>query len=208
MGNRVALVSDAGTPLVSDPGYRLAQQGGRGGIPGRSHTWPLGAACRPRRLRPAERCLPLRRLSAGEWTRRSATGSPNSRRSRHSHLLRVPASHCRDRHCWAAQVLGADRRAAVCREWTKTFEEFRRGTLGELAASYDESANVKGEIVLVIGPPEAKPQPEAADVRRLAQGTRPRPADGQGRTEAARRTGLARKELYDRLLHLKDSDEG
>lgn len=89
----------------------------------------------------------------------------------------------------AAEVLGADRRAAVCRELTKTFEEFRRGTLGELAAIYDESANVRGEIVLVVGPPEAKPQPEAADVDALLKELARDLPMGKAATEAARRTG-------------------
>jgi 16S rRNA (cytidine1402-2'-O)-methyltransferase len=105
-------------------------------------------------------------------------------------------------------VLGAERKAAVCRELTKTFEEFRRGTLGELKAFYDEGAGVKGEIVLVIGPPEAKPVPEEADVDALLKVLACDMAAGKAATEAARRTGLPRKELYDRLLRLKESDEG
>lgn len=206
-GKSVALVSDAGTPLVSDPGYRLAQQAVEAGyrvvpIPGPSA--PLAALVGSGL--PSDAFLFAGFLPVKD----------KAKRDRLAELSSVPATliFFESPHriaatvTAAAEVLGADRRAAVCRELTKTFEEFRRGTLGELAASYDESANVKGEIVLVIGPPEAKPQPEAADVDALLKELARDLPMGKAATEAARRTGLARKELYDRLLHLKDSDEG
>ncbi|WP_409529865.1 16S rRNA (cytidine(1402)-2'-O)-methyltransferase, partial [Shinella sp.] len=106
----------------------------------------------------------------------------------------------------AADVLGDSRPACVCRELTKTFEEFRRGTLGELAAHYAQAGAVKGEIVLVIGPPGEAAAPEAEDVDRLlAQLVKDMPA-GKAATEAARQTGLPRRDLYQRLLDLKDGD--
>ena len=104
----------------------------------------------------------------------------------------------------AAEVLGGERSAAVCRELTKTFEEFRRGTLAELKAFYDEGATVKGEIVLVIGPPDAPAAPEADDVDAILRKLVKDMSTGKAATEAARQTGLNRKDLYDRLLELKD----
>ncbi|MBN9056377.1 MAG: rRNA (cytidine-2'-O-)-methyltransferase, partial [Rhizobiales bacterium] len=107
----------------------------------------------------------------------------------------------------AADVLGEGRAACVCRELTKTFEEFRRGTLGELAAHYGDGATVKGEIVFVIGPPGAAAAPEAEDVDRLLAMLAKDMSTGKAATEAARQTGLPRKDLYQRLLALKDADE-
>jgi len=107
----------------------------------------------------------------------------------------------------AHDVLGGERRASVCRELTKTFEEFRRGTLADLKAFYDEGATVKGEIVLVIGPPDAPAAPEADDVDAILMKLVKDMSTGKAATEAAKQTGLNRKELYDRLLELKDRDE-
>jgi 16S rRNA (cytidine1402-2'-O)-methyltransferase len=104
----------------------------------------------------------------------------------------------------AADVLGGDRKAAVCRELTKTFEEFRRGTLSDLAAHYETVDNVKGEIVLVVGPPEPKETPEADIGAILADLSRTLPT-AKAATEAARLTGLPRKGLYQRLLDMKNT---
>ena len=102
----------------------------------------------------------------------------------------------------AAEELGLDRPAAVCRELTKTFEEVRRGTLGELAEAYD-GANVKGEIVLAIAPGTAE-APSEADTDAILAGLVSEMSTGQAASEAARLTGLPRKELYKRLLAMKD----
>ncbi len=101
----------------------------------------------------------------------------------------------------ASDVLGPDRPAAVCRELTKAYEEIRRGTLGELAAQY-EGENVRGEIVLVIGP-GFTPAPSEEDVDALLTELAAELPAGKAATEAARLTGLNRKELYARLLAMK-----
>ncbi|WP_026622056.1 16S rRNA (cytidine1402-2'-O)-methyltransferase [Ensifer sp. WSM1721] len=205
-GKSVALVSDAGTPLVSDPGYRLAQlaiDAGHRVVPVPGPSAPLAAL--------VGSGLPSDAfLFAGFLPTKD-----KAKRDRLEELAGVPATllFFESPHriaatvAAAAEVLGEDRKAVVCRELTKAFEEFRRGTLEELKAFYDEGASVRGEIVLVIGPPQARPAPEQADVDTLLKALARDMPMGKAATEAARRTGLARKELYDRLLQLKDSNE-
>jgi 16S rRNA (cytidine1402-2'-O)-methyltransferase len=108
----------------------------------------------------------------------------------------------------AAEVLGTGRRAAVCRELTKTFEEFRRGTLEELAAYYHDDRVVKGEIVLLLAPPEAEEPPGEVEVDVLLRRLSTSMPAAKAAAEAARLTGLARKVLYQRLLELKGEDGG
>lgn len=204
-GKSVALVSDAGTPLVSDPGYRLALlaiEAGHRVVPIPGASAPLAAL--------VGAGLPNDAFFFAGFL----PSKDKARRDRLAELAGVPATllFFESPHriaatlVSAADVLGESRPACVCRELTKTFEEFRRGTLGELAAHYAEAGAVKGEIVLVIGPPGEAAAPEAEDVDRLlAQLVRDMPA-GKAATEAARQTGLPRRDLYQRLLDLKDGD--
>lgn len=201
-GRSVALVSDAGTPLVSDPGYRLALQAIEAGyrvvpIPGASA--PLAAL--------VGSGLPNDAFFFAGFLPAKDKG----RRDRLSELAAIPAtliffeSPHRIGATLAATVdtLGGDRKAAVCRELTKTFEEFRRGTLAELAAHYAAVENVKGEIVLLIGPPAESVTPEA-DVETILRDLSQSMPTAKAAAEAARITGLPRKELYQRLLDMKD----
>ncbi|MCA1405639.1 16S rRNA (cytidine(1402)-2'-O)-methyltransferase [Ensifer sp. IC3342] len=206
-GKSVALVSDAGTPLVSDPGYRLAQlaiEAGHRVVPIPGASAPLAALVGSGL--PSDAFLFAGFLPVKDKARRDRLGE----------LAAVPATllFFESPHriaatlAAAADVLGTERKAAVCRELTKAFEEFRRGTLGELRSFYADGANVKGEIVLVVGPPEAKPVPKDADVDALLSALAHDMPMGKAATEAARRTGLPRKELYDRLLARKERDDG
>ena len=203
-GRSVALVSDAGTPLVSDPGYRLAQQAIAAGyrvipIPGASA--PLAALVGSGL--PNDAFLFAGFLPAKDKARRDRLGE----------LAAAPATliFFESPHrigatlVAAADVLGATRSASVCRELTKTYEEFRRGTLADLAAHYQQVENVKGEIVLVIGPPEPVETDEADVDAVLADLSKSMPTAGAA-TEAARLTGLPRKVLYQRLLEIKNAD--
>ncbi|TBY50588.1 16S rRNA (cytidine(1402)-2'-O)-methyltransferase [Rhizobium leguminosarum] len=203
-GRSVALVSDAGTPLVSDPGYRLAQQAIAAGyrvipIPGASA--PLAALVGSGL--PNDAFLFVGFLPVKDKARRDRLGE----------LAAAPATliFFESPHrigatlLAAADVLGSARPASVCRELTKTYEEFRRGTLGELAAHYREVDNVKGEIVLVVGPPEPVETPEADVEAVLADLSKTMPT-AKAAAEAARLTGLPRKVLYQRLLELKGAD--
>ncbi|NVD37468.1 16S rRNA (cytidine(1402)-2'-O)-methyltransferase [Ensifer sp. HO-A22] len=204
-GRSVALVSDAGTPLVSDPGYRLGQLAIEAGY----RVVPIPGASAPLAALVGSGLPNDAFLFAGFLPTKD-----KAKRDRLQELARVPATllFFESPHriaatvAAAAAVLGEDRRATVCRELTKTFEEFRRGTLGELKAFYDDAGAVKGEIVFVIGPPDAPPEPEAADVDALLVRLIADMSTGKAATEAAKQTGIPRKELYDRLLELKDRD--
>lgn len=204
-GRSVALVSDAGTPLVSDPGYRLAQLA----IVAGHRVVPIPGASAPLAALVGSGLPNDAFLFAGFLPTKD-----KAKRDRLQELATVPATlmFFESPHriaatvTAAAAVLGENRRATVCRELTKTFEEFRRGTLGELKAFYEDAGAVKGEIVFVIGPPDAPPEPEAADVDALLVRLIADMSTGKAATEAAKQTGLPRKELYDRLLELKDRD--
>jgi len=199
-GRSVALISDAGTPLVSDPGYRISQTAIEAGIavipiPGASAPMAaLVASGLPSDAFLFAGFLPTkdkaRRDRYGRFATTEATlmffESPN----------RLAASLKS-----AADVLGADRPAAVCRELTKAYEEIRRGTLSELADQYKDEA-VRGEIVLVIGP-GSTPAPSQEDVDVMLSRLAAELPAGKAATEAARLTGLPRKKLYARLLAMK-----
>jgi len=204
-GKSVALITDAGTPLISDPGYRLSQSAIEACVP----VIPIPGASAPMAALVASGLPSDAFLFAGFLPSRD-----KARRDRLASLAATEAtlmffeSPNRIASCLrsAAEVLGVERPAAVCRELTKAYEEVRRGTLGELAASYDDE-NVRGEIVLVIGP-GSTPDPSDEDVdallAKLSEGL---PA-GKAATEAARLTGQKRKDLYQRLLAMKDRPSG
>jgi 16S rRNA (cytidine1402-2'-O)-methyltransferase len=205
-GKSVALVSDAGTPLVSDPGYRLGQlaiEAGHRVVPIPGASAPLAALV--------------------------ASGLPNdaflfagflpvkdkARRDRLAELSKIPATliFFESPHriaatlAAAADVLGPARAACVGRELTKAFEEVSRASLGELAAAFDERT-VKGEIVFLVGPPAADEVSTAIDVDALlAELSETMPA-AKAAAEAARLTGLAKRDLYQRLTDMKGRDGG
>ena len=200
-GERIALVSDAGTPLISDPGFRLVRACIAADVP----VVPLpGASAVLAALTVAG--LPTDRfLSAGFLPTRRGP-----RRRTLAELAPVPATLLilESPHRLAASladmadVLG-DRAAVVTRELTKLFEETVRGTLAELAARYAASGPPKGEITVVIAPPFAAAPPAAADVDALLAEAL---ADGSVKDAAARvaaATGLPKRTLYARALELE-----
>ncbi|WP_137135870.1 16S rRNA (cytidine(1402)-2'-O)-methyltransferase [Rhizobium sp. FKY42] len=204
-GKSVALVSDAGTPLVSDPGYRLGQLAIEAGyrvvpIPGPSA--PLAALVGSGL--PSDAFLFAGFLPVKE----------KGRRDRLAELSKIPATliffesphRISDTLTIAADVLSPSRAACVCRELTKTFEEFRRGSLGDLAEQYKD-ATVKGEIVFVVGPPDYHDIPAAVDVDIMLRELSASMPATKAAAEAARLTGLSRKDLYQRLIELKDAED-
>ncbi|WP_419907266.1 16S rRNA (cytidine(1402)-2'-O)-methyltransferase [Hoeflea sp.] len=200
-GKSVALVSDAGTPLVSDPGYRLvalALEAGTKVVPVPGASAPLAAL--------VGSGLPSDSfLFAGFLPARD-----KARRERLKALSDVPATllifesprRLAATLAAGAEILGTGRPAAVCRELTKAFEEIRRAPLEELAQHYAQTDTVKGEVVLAIGPPTEEPASmEDAEALLIELARTHSPA--RAASEAAQRTGLPRKALYQRLLEIK-----
>ncbi|CAG7611359.1 Ribosomal RNA small subunit methyltransferase I [Leucobacter soli] len=189
----VLLVSDAGTPTVSDPGFRVVQLAAERGvgvsaIPGPSAvTTALAVAGLPTDRFAFEGFLPRK---AGE---RSRTLAALAAESRTLVFFEAP-SRLAEALTALAEAFGPERPAAVCRELTKLHEEVRRGGLAELAEW--AAGGVRGEIVLVVGgAPAATVSPEAAlaEVQdRVARGDRLKDAT----REVAAATGLSARELY------------
>lgn len=184
-GRDVALVTDAGTPGVSDPGETLVAAVRAAGFPvvpvpgpsavstalsasGFSADRYLFLGFLPRKGRERDRLLGV--VAEAEWTvvLYEAPG-------RLAELLRDLAG-----------IAGGDRQAVVCRELTKLYEEFRPGTLAELASYYDE-VPPRGEITLVV---EGRPEREAP----------PAPLDAATRAAELLATGLSRKAVVQRLV--------
>ncbi len=199
-GARIALVSDAGTPLVSDPGYKLVREALGEGVA--VHAVP-GASAALAALSLAG--LPTDRfLFAGFLPPKSAARQTvlEELRDTRATLILFESPHrlaesLRD----MAAVLGP-REAAVARELTKLHEECRRGTLPALAAAYASEALPKGEITIVIAPPlEVAPDMAKADaLLEKALAFMPVRAATDLIAEA---TGLPRHALYDRALAMK-----
>ncbi len=206
-GKSVALVSDAGTPLVSDHGYRLGQLALEAGY----RVVPIPGASAPLAALVGSGMPSDSFLFAGFLPVKD-----RGKRDRLAELSKIPATliFFESPHRIgasvrvAAEVLGRERRAVVCRELTKTFEEFRRGTLGELAEYYDEDRTVKGEIVLLVEPPSYDEIPDIEDVEKLLKDLVSTMPAARAAAEASKLTGLPRKELYQRLLDMKDSNGG
>jgi len=199
-GGRVALCSDAGTPLVSDPGYRLVTQALCAG----AAVWPIpGASAALAALSVAG--LPTDRfLFAGFPPPKSGarrTFLEGLKGVRATLILFEGASRLGASLADMAAVLGP-RPAAVARELTKLHETLARADLASLAAD-PALAAPKGEVVIVIGPPPEEAASSPADVdAALAEAVgRLSPADAAREVAAA--TGLPRRELYRRALALK-----
>ena len=200
-GRSVALVSDAGTPLVSDPGFRLVEAARAEGIrvvpiPGPSAALAaLTASGLPSDAFFFAGCLPAK---------------GGQRRTRLEELKAVPATliFFESPHRLAESLAAmadtlSDRPAVVCRELTKAFEEFRAGALAELARHYEEAGAPKGEVVVCVGPPAAAQAPSEADIDRLLLSLAGEMSASKAAAEAARMTGGKKPDLYRRLLELK-----
>jgi 16S rRNA (cytidine1402-2'-O)-methyltransferase len=202
-GARVLLVTDAGMPSVSDPGYRLVAAAVEEDIrvtavPGPSAVLtalalsglPVDRFC-------FEGFLPRK---AGERLGRLREVAEERRT-----LVYFEAPHRLDATLTAmAEIFGAQRRAAVCRELTKTYEEVKRGPLGELAEW--AAAGVRGEITVVVeGAPEKGP--EELDAAELVRRVRVREEAGERRKEAiaavAVEAGLPKREVFDAVVASK-----
>jgi 16S rRNA (cytidine1402-2'-O)-methyltransferase len=198
-GARVLLVTDAGTPSVSDPGYRLVRAAVDAGVrvtavPGPSAVLTALAVSG----------LPVDRFCFEGFLPRR----PGERRSRLAALAAEPrtlvlfeAPHrLADTLDAMAAAFGPDRAAAVCRELTKTYEEVRRGPLDELATWAREG--VRGEVTVVVA---GAPAPAVVDdPAELAARVAALEADGRPRKDAmaevARASGVPRRVVYDAVV--------
>jgi 16S rRNA (cytidine1402-2'-O)-methyltransferase len=203
-GAAIALVSDAGTPLVSDPGFKLVRAAQEAGyavtaIPGASSVLAAMTVSG----------LPTDRFFfAGFLPPRQA-----ARRVRIAELARVPATlivfeagpRVAETLADLAAALG-EREAAVCRELTKLHEEVKRGPLAALARESAEG-ETRGEFVLVIAPPPPAVQPTEDDADALLRAALARTSLKDAVGEVAVATGLPRRTLYQRALALADEKD-
>jgi 16S rRNA (cytidine1402-2'-O)-methyltransferase len=210
-GAAIALVSDAGTPLISDPGFKLVRAAQDGGhlvtaLPGASAVLSaLSVAGLP----------PDQFFFAGFLPPKAM-----ARRARIAELARIPATlvlfetgpRIGATLADLAAGLGADREAALCRELTKLHEQIKRGELASLAQAYAED-EPRGEIVVVVAPPPEAVQTSATEAAVLLRDALERLSLKDAVVEVAHVTGLPRRELYRCALALskdakKDAKDG
>lgn len=202
-GMSVLLVSDAGTPLVSDPGYKLVRAALDGGLPVTALPGPSAVL----------HGLSIAGLPTDQFF--FAGFLPNkdkARRDRLAALKSIPGTlvffETAPRLAVSlramAETLGAGREACVARELTKKFEEARRALLADLAAHYDQAGPPKGEIVVLVGPDTDE---APADIDALLREALADHSVRDAAAEIAELTGLPKRDLYNRALALKNPDD-
>ncbi|WP_242571133.1 16S rRNA (cytidine(1402)-2'-O)-methyltransferase [Streptomyces sp. NP-1717] len=203
-GARVLLVTDAGMPSVSDPGYRLVAAAVERGIKVTAVPGPSAVLTAL-----ALSGLPVDRFCFEGFLPRKAgerLGRLREVAGERRTLVYFEAPHRLDDTLAAmAEVFGPERRAAVCRELTKTYEEVKRGGLGELAAWAAEG--VRGEITVVVeGAPESEP---VTDPVELVRRVRVREEAGERRKEAiaavASEAGVPKRDVFDAVVAAKNA---
>ena len=199
-GAAIALVSDAGTPLISDPGFKLVREVSAAGYPVNTLPGPSSLLA----------ALTLAALPTDRFFFEGFLPSKQgARRTRISELASLDATlvlfdsgnRVQDTLQDLAEILGG-RDAAICREMTKLHEEVRRGTLADLAAAAD-GLETRGEFVLVVGPPAAGAQvmPQA-DLDALLRTSLARDSVKDAVAHAVEISGRPRREIYARALEL------
>jgi len=202
-GQSIALVSDAGTPLISDPGYKLVRAAREAGhqvtaLPGASAVLAaLMVSGLPTDRFFFEGFLPPKQAA---------------RQKRIAALANIPAtlvlfeggSRLASTLADLAAILGP-RTAAICRELTKLHEEVRYENLDALARLYANGAETRGEIVVLVSPPTEDQRPDDIDALLKRALSRVSVKDAVG--EVAVATGRPRREIYQRALSLTKDDE-
>src|SRR6185312_9944639 len=203
-GQAVALVSDAGTPLISDPGYKLVRAAREAGfdviaLPGASAVLAaLSVAGLPTDRFFFEGFLPPKQ---------------SARQKRIAAIVNIPATlvifetgpRVAAMLADLAEAIGP-RPAAICRELTKLHEEVRTSDLNTLAREYANDAETRGEFVVVVAPPAAGEQ-KAGDLDVLLRQALARVSVKDAVGEVAAATGLPRREIYQRALAKDAADE-
>ena len=203
-GQRVALVSDAGTPLISDPGYKLVQSVTQHGI----KVTPIPGAC----------ALVTALMSAGQPTDRFLfAGFLPARQKARCDVLRTLASiqatlvfyesvHRLPKSLEDMKTILGPRAATVCRELTKLHEDIRRDSLDNLASYYALSSSLKGEVVVVIAPPPDDPEKqEPFEVDHLLECALNYLSVRDATALVAEQSGIKKSHLYARALELTGS---
>jgi 16S rRNA (cytidine1402-2'-O)-methyltransferase len=197
----VALVSDAGTPLISDPGFKLVRDARAAGHAVTTIPGPCAAiAALTLAGLPTDRFMFLGFLPSKAQARASAIVEVATIRA----TLVLYESGPRLSACLSALAEGlGDREAAVAREISKRFEECVTGTLTQLAERYAD-APPKGEIVVVVAPPGAEAEPaEAVDIDAALREALTRLPTAKAAGEVAKKYGLDRRTLYARAMEFK-----
>ncbi len=195
----VVLVSDAGTPLVSDPGYRLVREARAAGLSVTSLPGP-SAPVMALTLSglPSDRFLFAGFLPPKDKARAEMLGELGAVRST---LVFFETAPRLTKSLAAIDEVQPGRELAVARALTKLYEECRSGSAAELIAHY-EAHPPKGEIVLLVGPPAEQASREV-DVDSLLRAALETEKPSQAAGQVAKATGLDRKTLYARALELK-----
>jgi 16S rRNA (cytidine1402-2'-O)-methyltransferase len=203
-GRRIALISDAGMPLVSDPGYRLVRAAIAeglpvGGIPGPNAAMLAlvlsGLPPQPFLFHGFPPPREAARIQAFEQLRAA------EKAGLHATLLFYEAPHRLAETLASMAACFGDRPAAVARELTKRFEEVRRATLHDLAAYY-RTTPARGEITIVIGPAKQE-MAGAQDLDALLHAALAESSVKEAASIVAAMTGLSRKQVYARALTLR-----
>jgi 16S rRNA (cytidine1402-2'-O)-methyltransferase len=196
----VALVSDAGTPLISDPGYRLVRTARERGIAVTSLPGPSAAVVALTLAGlPSDRFLFAGFLPVKDKARRAVLEELGGVQA--TLVFYETAPRLADSLAAIGEMLPG-REVAIARELTKKFEECRTGSPEEIAAHY-AAHPPRGEIVLLVGPPGEAPAPDEADTDALLRAALATLKPSQAAAEVARTSGLDRKALYARAMELK-----
>jgi 16S rRNA (cytidine1402-2'-O)-methyltransferase len=197
-GARIALVSDAGAPLVSDPGYRLVRAAVEAGVPVEPLPGPsalLAALCASGLATDEFHFAGFLPAKTGQRAR-----ALEALRDLEATLIFYEAPHRIVETLEAVEQTLGPRPVVVARELTKLHEEFLRGPAGEVRAQLAARDSVKGEITLLVGKAEAP----AADDTPLAEAVEALVGQGVARMDAikqvARRRGLSKREVYASLI--------
>ena len=199
-GKSVAYFSEAGTPLVADPGFELGKAAAREGVLVTSAPGPSAplAALAVSGL-PSDRFAFIGFLPAAKTQR--STAIAELRDLPMTLIFFESPKRVREMLSDLCEVLGGQREAAVCRELTKRFEEVQRGTLDALLAAFDDRS-IKGELVIVVGRAGATEVTEAEIDQALGQALASmRVKDAAAAVSGA--LGLPKKTVYQRALELK-----
>ncbi len=203
-GATIALISDAGMPLVSDPGYRLVKEAAELGIPITACPGPSAVLTG----------LALSGLPTDRFLFAGFVPQKQSERQRllaelgklKATLIFFESPHRIVGTLHDVAITLPGRAVAVTRELTKLHEEVLRGLAGEIAETLAARPAVKGEVTLIIGPPtEEEVVPDAIVAEAIATAVATMPAS-KAASEIARRFNLDRSDIYQRILDLKRQD--